>query len=190
MNHLSLNKPTTQATFALLIVFLIDIFIPLGIAAGVLYLFCFFLVCRQSKKIIIAFAVITSLLTISKLIIFLSPATGYMIFSNRAITITVIITIAILATRHRKLIDNINEERNTYIKDLEEMLFMTSHEVRKPISTCLGLFNLVENDKPLTQEELNKIIVHLKSSALELDAFTKELTTFIYGIKQKKKNWE
>lgn len=191
MNHLTLSKPTTQATIALLIVFLIDMFIPLGIAVGVLYLFCFFLVCRQNKKIIIAFAVITSLLTITKLIIFLSPTTNYMVFANRAITIMVIITIAILASRHRTLIDTINAEQNTYTKELEEMLFMTSHRVRKPIASCLGLMNLVENGKTLTQEELNKTIEHLKLSALELDTFTKELTTFIYDIekKEKKKNW-
>jgi len=74
------------------------------------------------------------------------------------------------------------------IKELKEMLFMTSHKVRKPVSSCLGLMNLVESDIPISQDELWKIIGHLKSSALELDAFTRELTTFIYDLEQKEKN--
>lgn len=77
-------------------------------------------------------------------------------------------------------------ERKEYIKSLEEMLTMTSHRVRKPISSCLGIMNLLENKIPLSQYELWNIIEHLKSSALELDTFTSELTTFIYDIAKKK----
>ena len=102
-----------------------------------------------------------------------------MVFANRAVTIMVIITIAILASRHRTLIDNINEERNTYIKELEEMLFMTSHRVRKPISTCLGLMNLAENDKPFTQEEVAKI---LKISADSVKNLTQQDHTLRYFL--------
>jgi PAS domain S-box-containing protein len=83
-------------------------------------------------------------------------------------------------------------EKQKHTKDLEEMLFITSHKVRKPISTCLGLMNIVESDKSsLTQNELNAMIGHFKSSALELDMFTKELTTFIYEKQQEaeRKNW-
>lgn len=79
------------------------------------------------------------------------------------------------------------EEKENHVKGLEEMLFMTSHEVRKPIASCLGLMNLVESGKPLRQEELWKIIEHLKLSALELDAFTKKLTAFIYEMGQRTK---
>jgi len=111
-----------------------------------------------------------------------------MAIANRALTIIVIVIVAFLAYRHRTLIDKINDERFAYIKELEKMLFMTSHEVRKPITTCLGLMKVVETDMPLSNIELKKLIHHLKSSALELDAFTRKLTNFISDIEQRNKN--
>lgn len=77
------------------------------------------------------------------------------------------------------------EEKANRSKEVEEMLFMTSHEVRKPIASCIGLMNLVENDSHLSQEELWKIVRHLKLSALELDDFTKKLTSFMHEIRQR-----
>lgn len=82
-------------------------------------------------------------------------------------------------------------KKRRYLTALEEMLFMTSHEVRKPLTSCMGLMNLVEGEAPLNQLELWNTIKHLKSSALELDAFTKKLTTFMYEMEQEfgMKNW-
>lgn len=84
----------------------------------------------------------------------------------------------------------LQKEKEEYIKSLEEMLFMTSHKVRKPICTFLGLMQLIDSDKLLSEQEQKKILGHAKSTALELDTFTKELTTFIYEVKKtdKKKN--
>lgn len=187
MNRIKITKPTILAALALTIVFLIDIFTPLGIAIGVLYVFCFLLLCRETKKVIFIFAIITFLLTITKIIVFFSPTTTYIAFSNRALTITVIAIVVVLALRHRTIIDKINEERSTYIKELEKMLFMTSHEVRKPIASFLGLTHLLESNAPLSNDEIKKIVHYLKSSALELDEFTKELTKFMSDIEKKEK---
>lgn len=178
-------KTITPATIFLLIVFLIDFFTPLGMAIGVLYLFSFLLVCSQNKKTIITFAIITSILTITKLLVFLNLETNYIVYVNRCITLGIIWIIAILTIRHRTLVEQINLEREAKIKELEEMLFITSHEVRRPIASCLGLMDIVESGKSLSQDELWKIIKHLKSSALELDGFTKKLTKFIYEMTQR-----
>lgn len=179
---LNLKSPILQGTVALLTVLIIDIFSPLGISVGILYLFCFFLICQQNKKTIIVFAVISIVLTIIKPLVFYSQITSFAIY-NRAITVFVLLIITLLALRHRKLADTIIEERKIYISELEKMLFMTSHRVRKPVASCLGLMNILENKQPMTVEELEKIVSHFKSSALELDEFTKELIAFIHNIK-------
>lgn len=83
---------------------------------------------------------------------------------------------------------NAEKEKQEYLSGLEQMLFMTSHEVRKPLTSCLGLMNLVEGEEPLSKAELWNIIKHLKSSALELDIFTKKLTIFLYEMEQKSRN--
>jgi PAS domain S-box-containing protein len=83
---------------------------------------------------------------------------------------------------------NAEEERKEYTKKLDEMLDMTSHRVRAPLARCLGLMNLVDEDKILTEEEIQQVVMHLKSSALELDDFTKELTDFMNNLKRKYKS--
>lgn len=79
------------------------------------------------------------------------------------------------------------EKQKEYMASVEKMLFMVSHKIRKPVTNCMGLMTLVDDDKTLTQEDLNAIVNHFKSSAIELDQFTKELTNFIYDIEQKNK---
>lgn len=76
------------------------------------------------------------------------------------------------------------KERKEYIKSLEDMLFMTSHEVRKPVASCLGLMEIIDNKNP-TKEELFNIVKHIKESASQLDAFTKKLLKFITDLKIK-----
>ena len=69
-----------------------------------------------------------------------------------------------------------------YLKGLEKMLFMTSHKVRQPVANILGVSNLLDNNLT-SPDELGKIVGYMKQSAMSLDTFTKELTTFIQDLK-------
>jgi len=73
-----------------------------------------------------------------------------------------------------------------YVKGLEEMIFMTHHKVRQPISNILGLSNVLEHylKSPAT---LKKMTGYMKISALDLDTFTKELTVFLVDLESKGK---
>ena len=81
---------------------------------------------------------------------------------------------------HIKLAEKEHEE---YTKNLEQMMFMTSHQVRLPISHILGLSSLLHEE--LSQEDLTEIIGHFKNSVDSLDKFTIELTHFIHDLKVK-----
>lgn len=173
------TRRKTCAVLALLIVFPLDLYTPFRGEVSALYLCCFFYLFRESKKTIIVFAGIILLLTILTFIISYSPASNYMALLNKAITIFVIIITTIFTVLHKKLHDRIDDDRNNYIKELEEMLFMVSHRMRKPITCYLDLMHIVESEKVLTRDELKFIMKHIKLSAFELDAFTKELTIFM-----------
>jgi len=71
-----------------------------------------------------------------------------------------------------------------YINTLEEMLFMTSHKVRKPICNILGLFNMLDSTKT-TKKRLLEIADLLRREIKDLNTFTKELTLFIERNKNK-----
>ena len=81
----------------------------------------------------------------------------------------------------------IEEERQAYVKSLEEMIFMTSHQVRHPISQILGIATVLEGAVILDKEQL-ELISCLKQSALTLETFTRELTSFMHELRQKNKN--
>jgi signal transduction histidine kinase len=70
------------------------------------------------------------------------------------------------------------------VLDLKEIMFITSHKVRAPIANILGISSLLDQyiDSPA---RLSQLVKYIKESAKSLDAFTKELTTFIAGLKQK-----
>lgn len=85
----------------------------------------------------------------------------------------------------KKLIDQLTDE---YCQKLKEMLEMTSHRVRSPLTKCLGLMNLLVPEEKIDKKEFEEIINHLKSSAMELNTFTEELTNHLYELEQKYRN--
>ena len=96
-----------------------------------------------------------------------------------------------LATRHdekEKCVEELNianknlayqmEKKELQITSLEEMLVMISNMVMQPVGQIMELIELMEKviDSP---EKLMVKIGCIKRSALALDTFTKELSTFV-----------
>lgn len=81
----------------------------------------------------------------------------------------------------------IEEEQKTYVKDLEKMLFMVSHEVRQPVSQILGVASLLEDDNSVSKEN-SELIFSLKTSAANLDVFTRKLTVFMNDLRPESEN--
>lgn len=187
MKKLLAHKQVAIAACILAFIFFLDLMFPPGIAIGVMYVFCFFSISRQSKTTIIVFAVCIIVVSLIKFIFFLPSSGTYILFINRSITITVISVLAFISYKRRTQFEYFNKERNEYEKQLEEMLFMISHEVRKPITNCIGLMNHLESDKTYTQEELKEMVEYLKASVFELEGFTHKLNAFADNIKQKQK---
>lgn len=79
----------------------------------------------------------------------------------------------------RKRIEEVQKE---YVKNLEKMLFMVSHEVRHPVSQILGIVQILQ-DSATIDEESAELINSLKVSAADLDLFTRKLSKFINELK-------
>lgn len=78
----------------------------------------------------------------------------------------------------RKLLE---EEKEQHLDSLEALLVMTSQRVRRPVAASLKQMSLL--DATASAAELHEIMYSLKSIVLELDTFTKELSTFIRDMK-------
>lgn len=74
-------------------------------------------------------------------------------------------------------------EKQQYIADLEQMMFMTSHKVRHPITQIIGISMLIDEEQ--SKAELQELLGYIKEPIADLDLFTRELTMFIHDIKNR-----
>ncbi|CAM3953021.1 hypothetical protein FLAN108750_01000 [Flavobacterium antarcticum] len=77
----------------------------------------------------------------------------------------------------------IRKEQKEYIKGLEELMFITSHAVRLPVTNIIGLATQLEGSHLSGADK--ELIDGMKNSALALDVFTQELTSKINNLKGK-----
>ncbi|RZK11167.1 MAG: hypothetical protein EOO46_07715 [Flavobacterium sp.] len=87
-----------------------------------------------------------------------------------------------LKTAHNSL-TKIQRLQKKYIKGLEEMMFLTSHAVRKPVANIIGIATQLDNSR--LPKSCRKLIECLKISASSLDVFTQQLTAKINTLKKK-----
>lgn len=70
------------------------------------------------------------------------------------------------------------KERTRYTENLEQMLHITSHKIRQPVSNIVGLANQLEIKNEFS-DDASKVMRYMKESAVKLDVFTHELNDFI-----------
>lgn len=296
-----MNKLQKIAVALVVLIFIVDMNIPLGIAVGALYMFCVLLVSKSSKTFIIAFTITVSCLLAFKFFYYVNEETSWMVYVNRIASIVIILTSAYFSIQFNNqmwkghmdreshaekernmnsLIENmiegaqligydwkylyinkaleeqagvkredligkkmtevypgiensdmfhhledamihkypmvfnneftfpdghteyfelsvqpVNEglfvlsmvvtdkvkmekERARYTENLEQMLHITSHKIRQPVSNIVGLANQLDIKNDLS-EDATKIMKYMKESAVKLDVFTHELNDFI-----------
>lgn len=173
-----IRKMQCLAGTSLLMVFTIDILTPPQYVFDVLYLCCIVIVYKQSVKTIAGFSFLACLLIVISLVLsgFKHDLT-LLLWVNRGISILAILIATYLAIHYRKLNQAVLLQMQRHSEALEKMLFITSHEVRKPVANILGLIDDINSD--VFTHDLDKQCRYLKVSATELDAFIKKLNAFI-----------
>lgn len=77
--------------------------------------------------------------------------------------------------------------KKEYTQQLEQMLHITSHKVRQPVSNLIGIMHqLLEADVP--EEDKDQLYAFMKLSCLRLEVFIKELNDFLQNAKIKSEN--
>jgi signal transduction histidine kinase len=79
-----------------------------------------------------------------------------------------------------------DKEKEEHIDELEEMMFLTSHKVRQPVSHIMGFSYLLDR-KMVNGTDLERVTDYLKASVTDLDNFTRELTETMHDLKMKVK---
>lgn len=177
---ISLNKgPEYLAATSLLAIFIIDIITPKEFIVDILYLSPIVMIFRQNKATIISFSLATSLLIIAPALFEHRGIHELSIWINRGISIFAIIIASYISLHYRNVSNQALKKQERYLRDLKEMLFMVSHQVRKPVANILGLIELMKSDEDLSEYGIKEYCINIKVSAVELDDFIKDLNKFI-----------
>lgn len=75
-------------------------------------------------------------------------------------------------------------ESKEYIETLEEIMFSISHIIRRPVTTLMGLVQVL-NDDVMTEEKLKELTVYFNVVSKEMNEYTLKLSEAFYEKKVK-----
>lgn len=186
MHRSSVGFPTCLAAASLVIVFIVDLMTPVHLVIDILYLACILLTFRQNSRTIIAFSITACVLIL--LNAFLNPrsTSDITVWLNRLISISAICIVSYIALSYRKASKKGSLKEQQYLSSLEEMNFITSHQVRKPVANIMGLVDTISSDREaIPVNELKERCNLLRHSAAELDDYILELNNAIRDAEEK-----
>lgn len=134
LNEFKNNRNTLLlGIISLIIVFVLDITLPLGIAVGILYVFCLIIVSNLPKNTILLFGVASTALSLLNLFAFYKPGiSNWMAIPNRLITVFIlVITVWLIIQRKNTLKSNekikaksisLLKEQNNRLKELQQAI--------------------------------------------------------------------
>lgn len=67
-----------------------------------------------------------------------------------------------------------------YMLNLEEIMFIISHKVRKSVANILGISYFLEDNENCTSDDLKPMLKDIVQSATSLNTFTDELSTLVH----------
>ncbi|HLO72212.1 MAG TPA: CHASE3 domain-containing protein [Flavipsychrobacter sp.] len=74
-------------------------------------------------------------------------------------------------------------ERQRRIDEAKEILNKISHDIRQPVSSIVGVSDLLENEM-ISEDELKTVSVSMKESALLLDLHTRQLSDYVSKLRK------
>lgn len=73
----------------------------------------------------------------------------------------------------------LEEEKKVFLQNVVNWAFMISHELRRPVSSMLGLIQLYDN-AAIGEPEKETIMNYMRLAGAELDSYSKKLATELY----------
>jgi len=174
--------PNFITTSIILIIFIIDLIVPIGVAIAIFYIVPIVFSYALSKNKTIAIAIISTALTIIETAIYFNSEMHYSTLANRTLSILAIWISCFIILRYKDLRTQKDSEKEKYLNSINEIIFKISHQVRSPLCRIQALTNHIDS-QAITKEELESLSIYLKDSVTELDAFTRTLTNFLEKIR-------
>ncbi len=176
------SKAQLLSACGLVLVTIIEALTTMEMATGVLYLACILLLYREKRKVIISFAAMTLCLIYVNFLIFYKPSDELnTALVNRLISMVAIAVATYMSLTYRKLVIDRLAKEQAYAASIEQMLYITSHKVRSPACSIMGLLDLAD-PRTSSPEELSEIWGYVRNAATEMDTFTRELNDYVHKL--------
>jgi len=76
----------------------------------------------------------------------------------------------------------LEEEKKVYLQSLEDMLYMVSHELRNPITKCMGILNIMTTTMS-PDNEYQALLDCMVDATLQMDGYSKRLNDYLLSNK-------
>lgn len=167
------------AALCLLLVCILDYLTPLHTAGGIgiLYMASIPIIMQESKKAIIYMACLSTALIILNYIYFssISDTSQWGFPINRVISVIGLWVATAIALDYKIVQNKLSNQTTSYTETLEEIIFITSHKVRNPVTNIVKIIELMD-DEHLTEQNLKEMMLYLRKSAKDLESATREMT--------------
>ncbi|MBB3697243.1 GHKL domain-containing protein [Flammeovirga yaeyamensis] len=171
-----------MSSLAMIIIFMVDLYIPLGVAVGVMYVCCIALLLREKKDVTLKLSLLATFLTSIIPVLTFDERTTWMAFVNRGISILSIWILYIIAVQHKKL----NDEKASYIKKLEQnnkeqeqFIYITSHDLQEPLNTISSFTSILKDKYSSVLDETGKKCVnYIHLSSQRMSTLIKDLLEY------------
>ena len=166
-----------------LFVFTLDYLIPFKVAGGIgtLYIAAILINTTESKKTILFTTLLATILISIKFIYFfnISNPVQHLGFPfNRILSIIGLWVATVVALKVKQADEELLLQRAKYTEAIEEIIYINSHKVRKPVTNIVKLVELMEDDN-LSDKHAKQMMAYLRKSAKELESATREMTDTI-----------
>ncbi|NME68851.1 sensor histidine kinase [Flammeovirga aprica] len=176
------ERPIYQCALLMLIVFIIDLIIPLGVAVGVLYVCCIALLIREKVKVTLMFSIVATLLTVAIPVITFDENTTWMAFVNRGISVLAVWMIYFIVVKHR-ILDHKMRVYTTKLeiknKELEQFNYVASHDLQEPLNTIRS-FSMLLNQQygGVIDKKADKYLLFINRASVRMSELVKALLDY------------
>lgn len=190
-NTINKNVWLSGYAFALaLIIFFIDLSLPLGIAIGVPYilvvLFGWFI---KHKGVTTLLAICATIFIIAGYFYSAEGASTWMVLANRTFAFMSIWLVAGLLhqiKRKESALEVTNKELDSHIiqisnknKELEQFTYIATHDLQEPLRTVISFTNLLEQQyKDTSDENVNQYFMFIKQASTRMSDLIKSLLDY------------
>ena len=174
----SLYNSLVLSSVALILIFIIDLFVPLGVAIGVLYVSCTVIILNESQKRIVLFSLAVSILILLVPILTDDINTSWMAYVNRGISIVSVWIVGFVAVRYKNLTMHRSKLEHDN-KQLEEFAYILAHDLQGPLNTVINFSELLKEDyHDKIDERANKYLQYIVKGSTRMSSLIKGLLTY------------